>query len=70
MMIGLPATVNPGETKPRTPEKLPSWKMNTRAPNDAVIESRVMITALIGMTTEPNSRNRITALAVRVSPMA
>ncbi len=70
MMIGLPATVNPGETKPSGPEKLPSWKMNTRAPNEAVIDSRVMITALIGMTTEPNSRNRMIALAPRVSPIA
>ena len=69
MMIGLPAMVNPGDSKPRTSEKLPSWKMNTRAPNEAVIDSRVMITALIGMTTEPNSRNRISALAPRVSPI-
>ena len=44
--------------------------MNTRAPNEAVIDSSVMITALIGMTTDPNSRNRIRALAPRVSAIA
>ena len=70
MMIGLPATVNPGDSKPSTFPKLPSWKMKTRAPNDAVIESSVMITALIGITTEPNSRNRISALAPRVQAIA
>jgi hypothetical protein len=70
MMIGLPATVNPGDWNPRTPDRLPSWKIQTSAPKEAVIESSVMITALIGMTTEPNSRNRITALAPRVSAIA
>ena len=40
---------------------MPSWKIQTSAPKLAVIDSRVMITALIGMTTEPNSRNRIDA---------
>ncbi len=44
--------------------------MNTSAPNEAVIDSSVMITALIGMTTDPNSRNRISALAPSVSAMA
>jgi len=70
MMIGLPATVNPGLVNPSTLEKLPSWKMKTSAPKDAVIESSVMITALIGMTIDPNRRNRITALAPSVSAMA
>ena len=54
----------------RTLERLPSWKIQTIAPKLAVIESRVMITALIGMTTEPNSRNRIAPLASSVSPTA
>jgi hypothetical protein len=44
--------------------------MNTRAPNEAVIERSVMITALTGITTEPNRRNRITALAPSVSAIA
>ena len=44
--------------------------MNTRAPNEAVIESRVMITALIGITTEPNRKNRISALAPSVRAIA
>ena len=49
---------------------MPSWKIQTSAPKLALIESRVMITALTGMTTEPNSRNRISALASSVSPTA
>ena len=49
---------------------MPSWKIQTSAPKLAVIDSRVMITALTGMTSEPNSRNRITPLASRVSPTA
>ncbi len=40
---------------------MPSWKIQTIAPKLAVIDSSVMITALIGSTTEPNSRNRISA---------
>ena len=49
---------------------MPSWKIQTSAPKLAVIDSRVMMMALIGMTTEPNSRNRITPLARSVSPTA
>src|SRR3954452_24885211 len=70
MMIGLPAIVNPGDVKPRTFDRLPSWKIQTRAPKLALIESSVMTTALSGMTTGPKSRNRITALAIRVTPTA
>ena len=47
---------------------MPSWKIQTSAPKLALIDSSVMITALIGMTTEPNSRNRITALASEGQP--
>ena len=68
MMIGLPAMVYPsGSNVERGRTRLPSWKIQTSAPKLAVIDSRVMITALIGMTIEPNSRNRITALAMSVT---
>ena len=70
MMIGLPAMVKPGVWKPRMFEKLPSWKMKTSAPNEAVIESSVISTALIGITTEPNSRKRMNALAPSVRAIA
>ena len=70
MMIGLPAIVNPGDWKPSTLPRLPSWKIHTRAPKLAVIESSVMTTALIGMASDPNSRNRIAALASSVTPTA
>ncbi len=70
MMIGLPAIVKPGEVKPRTFERLPSWKIQTSAPKLAEIDRRVITTALAGMTTEPNSRYRISALARSVAPTA
>ncbi len=70
MMIGLPAMVYPSGSKFSRPDRLPSWKIQTSAPKLAVIESRVMITALTGMTTEPKSRNRISALAMSVRPTA
>ena len=62
--------MNPGEVKPRTFDRLPSWKIQTRAPKLAVIERRVITIALSGMTSEPNSRNRIRPLARRVMPTA
>ena len=69
-MIGLPAMVYPSGSKLSSPDRLPSWKIQTIAPKDAVIESRVMITAFSGSTTDPNSRNRMKPLASRVSPTA
>ena len=49
---------------------MPSWKIQTSAPKLAVSESRVMITALIGMAIDPNSRNRMIAEASSVVPTA
>ena len=70
MMIGLPAMVYPSGVKFRTPDRLPSWKIQTMAPKLAMIDSRVMITALTGRMTDPNRRNRIAPLARSVSPTA
>ncbi len=39
-------------------------EFETSAPNEAVIESSVMITALIGRTTEPSRKNRTTIVAI------
>ena len=38
----------------------PCWKIHTSAPNEAVIESTSVTTALMGSTTEPSSRNNTT----------
>src|ERR1700686_1321169 len=70
MMIGLPAIVYGSGVKWRTLLRLPSWKIQTRAPKLALIESRVMITALSGIASDPNRRNRTIALAIRVRPIA
>ena len=70
MMIGLPAIVYPSGVKLSASAKWPSWKIQTSAPKLALIDRRVMITALIGMTTDPNSRNRTNPLATRVNPIA
>jgi hypothetical protein len=70
MMIGLPAIVNPIGSKSRNSWRLPSWKIQTSAPKLAVSERRVMITALIGIASDPKSRNRITAEARSVVPTA
>ena len=70
MMIGLPAMVYPSGWKARRPDRWPSWKIQTIAPKLAVMDRRVMITALSGRTTDPNSRNRIAPLAMRVRATA
>ena len=49
---------------------MPSWKIQTSAPKLALIESSVMTTAFSGITIDPNSRNRISALATSVTPTA
>jgi hypothetical protein len=49
---------------------LPSWKIQTSAPNDAVSESSVMTTALIGIAIEPKRKKRISAMARSVVPTA
>ena len=66
MITGLPAIVNPIGVKCRISWRLPSWKIHTSAPKLADSDSSVMTTALSGITSEPKSRNRITAEARRV----
>ncbi len=69
-MIGLPAMVYPSGSKLSRFERLPSWKIQTIAPKLAVIDSRVMMMALIGMASDPNRKNRMTPLASSVIPTA
>ena len=70
MMIGLPAIVYPSGSNRSSSCMLPSWKIQTRAPKLAVRDRSVITTALSGIASEPNSRNRITAEASRVVPTA
>ena len=70
MMIGIPATVNPGDWNASGPDRLPSWKIQTSAPKLAVADRSVIRTALSGRTADPKSRKRISAVASIVQPTA
>ena len=57
---GSPAGVvstNPSGWKPSGADRLPSWKIQTSAPNEATIDSVFMTSALSGRTTERSSTN-------------
>jgi len=54
MMTGVDGSIDDA-SKPRSDDPCPSWKTNTSAPNDALIDSRFITTALRGSTTEPSS---------------
>ena len=58
--IGWVASMNPVGVKFRNPDRWPSWKIQTSAPNEAPIDSTFMISALTGSTTEPKARNSST----------
>ena len=68
MMIGLPAMVYPSGSKLSRFERLPSWKIQTSAPKLAVIESRVMMTALIGMHDRPEQQEQDQAAGEQRQP--
>src|SRR3546814_10694221 len=55
--IGLVASSVPVAVKSRVPLRFPSWNTQTIAPNVADRLSRLRITALMGITTDPNCRN-------------
>ena len=55
---------------PSRPERLPSWKIHTIAPNVAVRLSRLSTSALIGTSTLPDSRNNSTNVAITMMAMA
>ena len=54
------ASTKPVGVKSRNPDRWPSWKIHTSAPNEAPSDSTFMSTALTGSTTEPNARNSST----------
>ena len=58
---GWPRCVPVG-VKPSRPDRCPSWKIQTSAPNDAASDSTFITIALTGSTTEPNARNSSTSV--------
>ena len=58
MITGSVGSMPPDAVNPRTSARFPSWKSQTSAPNDALIESRFMTTALIGSTNVVFSKPR------------
>ena len=54
------ASTNPVGVKSRKPDRLPSWKIQTSAPNEAPSDSTFITTALTGSTIEPKARNSST----------
>ncbi len=49
--------------KSSSPDRCPSWKIQTIAPNEAVSDSTFISSALTGSTTEPNARNSSSTVA-------
>ncbi len=66
---GMDVSSGPGR-KPSTPERCPSWKIQTAAPSTAVSDSALSTNALIGITTLPVNRKRSTNVASEINPMA
>jgi hypothetical protein len=53
-------STKPSGWNPSNADRLPSWKIQTRAPKLAVIDSVFITSALAGSTTERRSANRTT----------
>ena len=64
------ASIWPVAVKFRRWLRCPSWKTKTIAPKVAVRLSRFRISALIGMTTDPNCRNSTRNVTIAMMPMA
>ena len=60
MRIGWVASMKPVGVKSSSPDRWPSWKIQTSAPNEAPSDSTFITSALTGSTTEPKARNSST----------
>ena len=60
MITGRVGSSGAGVNPPRYCARFPCWKIQTIAPNEVAMESRFMITALSGSTTDPSSRKSTT----------
>ena len=56
--------------RPSRTKTWPSWKNHTSAPNDPAIDTKFMITALIGSTTEPRRRKTTSTVAATTTATA
>ena len=71
MRIGMAVSSWPVTVKsPSRPERWPSWKIHTIAPNVAERLSVLSSSALIGMTTEPVNRNSSRNVEIAMMPIA
>ena len=50
-------STNPSGWNPSSADRLPSWKIQTSAPNEATIDSVFITSALAGRTTDRRSTN-------------
>ena len=60
--MGMAGSMLPG-VKFSRPDRWPSWKIHTMAPNAAASDAAFITIALTGRTTEPNARNSSTNVA-------
>ena len=58
MITGSVVSTNPSGWKPSRADRLPSWKIQTRAPKLATMDSVFITSALIGRTTDRSRTNR------------
>ena len=70
MTSGMVASSEPTGSKPKSPDRWPSWNTQTRAPNVAPSDSTFITTALAATTTEPVMRKRSTSVARTTRPRA
>src|SRR2546423_905910 len=69
MITGKVGSIDDG-VKLSQDDRCPSWKIQTSAPNDALIDRKFMSTALSGRTTEPSSRNSTMYVATTTNDTA
>src|SRR6266496_1346288 len=67
---GIEVSMVPVEVKSSRPDRWPSWKMKTMAPYTADSDSRLRISALIGMTRLPVIRNSSSRVAPAMTATA
>ena len=63
MRIGMDGSMVPVGVNRSSPDRWPSWKIQTITPNVADRDSTFITIALSGSTTEPNARNSSTNVA-------
>src|SRR6478672_8059215 len=70
MRIGITTAIVPVGVKSNSPDRCPSWKIHTMAPNVAVRLRMLRTTAFSGTSKLPNSRNSTTNVVTTMMPAA